>query len=168
MNNVVFDKEGTEAERLCASQFNGTLVNDLTMQFKDIDVLIPSKTKELKTCSVKDQLRGTKKGYDSVQVELLLVDSDSGDSMQGCFYSNDSDYYFWRVWWKGKERWCIIPSASLKEYIEENKESLNTWGTTNATAQRNKSMGRKYNKSSGVELPLSVMNEIGTWRTVIH
>ena len=45
---IKYDKEGTQAEILCAYQFNGRLTQQLEHQYKDIDLFIMSKDKEWK------------------------------------------------------------------------------------------------------------------------
>lgn len=171
MDKVYFDKEGTEAEKLCAIQFNGRLTKQLEHQYKDIDLFIKSKQGDWISCSVKDQLRGTSRGFTSVQVELVLEDTDTGEQIEGCFYKNESDWYVWRVLYQGEESWCFIETNKLREYIEKNIETLKTWQTMPNTNKKNKEYGRKYNKASGVELELSVMASIGSFipvRRVLH
>lgn len=160
---IKYDGEGTQAEILCAYQFNGRLTQQLEHQYKDIDLFIMSKDKEWKSCSVKDQLRGTSRGFTSVQIELEQFDSDTGHSIPGCFYANETDYYFWRVFYKGKAQWCVIPSSALKAFVEAHKEELKPWSTNTATGAKNRSMGRKYNMASGVELELEDMGKLGKW-----
>lgn len=171
MNKIRFDKEGTEAERLCAEQFKGKLTAQLEHQYKDIDLFIRAKSGDWKSCSVKDQLRGTSRGFTSVQIELEQIDTDTQESIKGCFYNNDSDYYFWRVCYDEIEQWCVIDSVELKNYIESNKNTLRKWNTGKATNIKNRSLGRKYNSAKGVELELTVMASIGSFipvRRVLH
>lgn len=160
---IKFDGEGTQAEILCAYQFNGKLTQQLEHQYKDIDLFIKNKEGEWKSCSVKDQLRGTTRGFTSVQVELELIDTDTNESIQGCFYTNQSDYYFWRVFWEGESHWCVIESSALKEFVEEHKDSLKKWTTSTTTNQKNRAMGRKYNMAAGVEVELEDFDKLGKW-----
>lgn len=166
MSKVFFDKEGTEAEFLCAKQFNGRLTKQLEHQYKDIDLFIKSKQGDWKSCSVKDQLRGTRRGFTSVQIELELVDTDTQESIKGCFYTNNSEYYFWRVWWNNAPHWCVIPTEELKAFVEKNKASMREWSTTERTEQKNKEYGRKYNRAKGVELELEDMASLGSFLPV--
>lgn len=160
---IKYDKEGTQAEILCAYQFNGRLTQQLEHQYKDIDLFIQGKDKEWRSCSVKDQLRGTSRGFTSVQIELEQFDSDTGESIPGCFYANQTDYYFWRVFYKGEAQWCVIESSAMKGFVEAHKARLKAWSTGTTTGAKNRSMGRKYNMASGVELELEDMGKLGKW-----
>lgn len=158
---VVFDGAGFEAERICAKQFGGVITDDMSLQYKDIDLFIQAKDGTWKSCSVKDQLYSTKRGYSTIQIELQMMDTTTRETMLGCYYSNESDYYFWRVWWSGADVWCVVKAEELKSYIEINKDNLHKWNTTNATNEKNKSYGRKYNSSSGVLVNIETLTELG-------
>lgn len=154
--SIYFDGAGEAAERICAEQFNGTLTDEKKHQYKDIDLFIKGKS-----CSVKDQLHSSKK-WGSVQVELQLINTDDDSSMQGCFYSNESDYYFWRIHTEEKgDSWCVIESAKLKALVEQKQHSFRKWYTTKATEARNKKYGRTFNRSVGVVIPVSELVKIG-------
>lgn len=166
-NKIIFDNEGTEAESLCVLQFNGRLTKELEHQYRDIDCFIKSKSGDWKSVSVKDQLRGTSRGFTSVQIELQLIDTETNDSKPGCFYSNSSDYYIWRVYWNNSPHWCVIPSSDLKRFVEANKASMRKWSTQERTETKNRNYGRKYNRSVGVELELEDMESLGKFIPVM-
>lgn len=155
--------EGQQAELLCAYQFNGRLTAELEHQYKDIDLFIKDKAGDWKSCSVKDQLRGTSRGWTSVQIELEQFDIDTDETMPGCFYKTQADFYFWRVEWQGSAYWCVVPTIALQAYVEAHREVLTEWTTTYATGVRNRSQGRKYNMACGVEVELAELGKLGKW-----
>lgn len=165
--SIYFDKEGVAAEVICANQFRGKLTKEKEDQFRDIDLYIKSCKGDWKSVSVKDQLRGTSRGFTSVQVELYQEDTDTGEWVKGCFYNNESDYYMWRVCYKGVDSWSVIPSESLKEFINTNLQSLKSWTTTRAVEAKNRSYGRKYNRAGGVELEMEDMAALGKMIPVV-
>lgn len=158
---VVFDGKGFSAEKIAAKQFNGVLVDDLALQHKDIDLMVTGKDGEVKSVSVKDQTYSTKRGYTTIQVELELIDTDTGETMLGCFYSNASDYYFWRVWYEAEDTWLVVKSSTLKEFVQDNMDSLPEWKTTQNTNAKNREFGRKFNGSCGVTIEIDSLIEIG-------
>ena len=160
MSNVHFDGKGFKAEHVAAQQFNGTLVTDLALQYKDIDVMVPAKDGSVKSCSVKDSVSGSK-AYKNVQVELLTVNTRNGATQPGCFVKNESDYYMWQVWWEGKAQWVVVLSADLKAYVKENKARLRKFATTQAVEAMNRKYGRTYDRSEGVNIDIDVFVALG-------
>ena len=160
MSNVHFDGKGFKAEQVAAQQFNGTLVTDLALQYKDIDVMVPAKDGSVKSVSVKDSVTGSKQ-WKNVQVELLTVNTRNSKTQPGCFVKNESDYYLWQVWWEGKAQWVVVPSADLKAYVQENKARLRKFATTQAVEAMNRKFGRTYDRSEGVNIDIGVFVELG-------
>lgn len=153
---VYFDKSGMQAEIICARQFNGKLTSKKEHQYKDIDLFIKGKS-----CSVKDQLQSSKR-FGSVQVELKLHSTQRGKTMQGCFYSNESDYYLWRVWTPEKgDSWVGVATDALRAYVKAKGASLRKWSTSAATEAKNRSYGRVYDGSSGLVIPVADLVGIG-------
>ena len=153
---VYFDNAGMQAEVLCAKQFKGELTKAKEHQFKDIDLFIQGKS-----VSVKDQLYSSKR-FGSVQVELELKSTEKNKTMQGCFYSNESDYYIWRVHTPEKgDSWVSIASEKLKRWVQDNKHSLRKWSTTASTEAKNRSYGRVFDGSSGLVIPLAELINLG-------
>lgn len=164
---VFFDGEGFKAEQLAVAQFGGKLLSDKANQYKDIDAMLPAKNGQLFSVSIKDQLRGTSKGFTSVQLELVTTNTRTGAKNKGCFYTNESDYYFWRIWTpEYGDTWAIVNSAKLKAWVKENMASLKKWSTKPATEEKNRSYGRKFDRSEGVELEISVMKQLGQLKPV--
>lgn len=159
-NKVVFDGAGFKAEHIAAQQFNGTLVTDLTLQYKDIDVMVPAKDGSVKSCSVKDSVSGSKQ-WKNVQIELLTVNTRNGATQPGCFVKNESDYYLWQVWWEGKAQWVVVQSADLKAYVKENKHRLRKFKTTAGVEALNRKYGRTYDRSEGVNIDIDVFVALG-------
>lgn len=154
--SIYFDGSGFSAERLCAEQFNGTLTSEKEWQYKDVDLFIKGKS-----CSVKDQL-GSSAKFNSIQIELQLINTDNNQSMKGCFYSNESDYYFWRVTTKDNgDSWVVVESEKLKHWVESNKDSLRPWTTTAYTERKNRSYGRTFNRSKGVVVTVEQLQALG-------
>ena len=161
MQAVYFDGAGFKAEKLAATQFNGTLVTDLQQQYKDIDVMIKAKDGSLKSVSVKDQLWSSEK-FGSIQVELKTINTRTGVSQNGCFYTNESDYYFWRIWTKDfGDTWAVIEASVLKDFVKQNLDTLKTWNTTAKTEEKNRSYGRRYDRTEGVVLKTSDLMQLG-------
>lgn len=158
---IHFDGAGFKAEQLCAIQFNGELTNLKEHQYKDIDVFIKSKTGELKSCSVKDQLWSSGK-FGGIQIETKLINTDNGKEQQGCFYTNQSDYYFWRITTaEYGDTWLVVQSSVLKGFVEANKHRLKAWATRPATEEKNRSYGRFYNRTEGLVIPVSEAITLG-------
>lgn len=160
-SNVFFDGAGFKAEQLAATQFKGQLVTDLNQQYKDIDVLIKAKDGSTKSVSVKDQLWSSEK-FGSIQVELNTINTRTGVSQKGCFYTNESDYYFWRIWTKEHgDTWAVIESSVLKDFVKQNMDTLKPWSTTAKTEEKNRSYGRRYDRTTGVVLKTSDIAALG-------
>lgn len=158
---IKFDSYGFKAEHLCVAQFNGELITDLQQQYKDIDCLVRTKKGTKYTASVKDQVRSTKQGYNTIQLELEQVNTGNMKSTVGCFYKNESDFYFWLVHHSNAIYWCIVKSKALKDFVAKNKEDLKTWQTTHKTEAMNKSYGRYYDRSKGVLVTIEQLKNLG-------
>lgn len=161
MSKVIFDGKGFKAEKLCAKQFNGETISSKHLQYQDIDCYVQSANGKKLTASVKDQTYSTKQGYDTVQIELEQTNTRTNSKINGCFHKNKSDYYFWLVFYEGKEQWIIIKSSILKKYVRENKKDLKTWCTSSATEAKNRSYNRTYDRSEGVMININTMAELG-------
>lgn len=150
----MFDGAGFKAEQLAQRQFGGELVKDLEMQYKDIDLVIKGSDGADYSVSIKDQLWSSGK-YGGMQIETELYNSSNDKTMVGCFYSNASDYYLWRLEIKGEDSWFIVKTQALRDWVEENKETLIPWKTRLATEQKNSSLGRYYNGAKGLTLTIT-------------
>ncbi len=159
--SVVFDGAGLKAEQLAAKQFNGKLVTDLQLQYKDIDVFIPAKDGSVKSVSVKDQKWSSNK-FKAVQVELECENTRTGATVDGCFPKNESDYYLWRVTVDGKDSWAVILSSKLQEFVYGNLERLKNYRTTARVEEKNRSYGRTYDRTRGKIIPLTELVKLGT------
>lgn len=159
--SVVFDGAGFKAEQLAAKQFNGKLVTDLSLQYKDIDALIPAKDGSVKSVSVKDQKWSSNK-YKAVQVELECTNTRTGAVIDGCFPKNESDYYMWRVTVDGKDSWVVILSTVLKDFVTINLDKLKNYRTSAPVEAKNRSYGRTYDRTSGKVIPLAELLKLGT------
>ena len=158
---IKFDSYGFKAEHLCVAQFNGELISDLQQQYKDIDCLVRTKKGTEYTASVKDQVRSTKQGYDTIQLELECINTNNLNSTLGCFHKNKSDYYFWLVHYNGAIHWCIVKSKALKDFVAKNQKDLKTWQTTHKTEIMNKNYGRYYDRSKGVLVTIEQLKNLG-------
>ena len=158
---VVFDGKGFKAESIAAQQFNGKLVTDLNQQYKDIDVLIPAKDGSVKSVSVKDQLWSSEK-FGGIQIETLTTNTRTGQTMPGCFYQNESDYYFWRIYTKQYgDTWLIVESSVMKQYVAENASHLKAWATKPATEAKNRSYNRRYDRTEGMVIQVADAVKLG-------
>lgn len=153
--SIHFDGAGMNAEHLAAKQFNGTLTSVLDEQYADIDLHIRGKS-----VSVKDQLESSAK-YGSIQIELSMTNTRNDDSRPGCFYNCKADYYFWRVSLNDDDYWCVIETSVMRDYVEQNKQSLRTWQTRHYTEQKNRNYGRTFDRASGVNIPLQSLVKLG-------
>lgn len=160
MSNVHFDGKGFNAEHKAAQQFNGTLVTDLSMQYQDIDVMVPAKDGSVKSCSVKDSYSGSK-SFNNVQIELKTINTRTGASQAGCFLKNNSDYYMWQVCLEGNAMWVVIPSAELKAWVKDNMPKLRKFTTNARTEELNRKYGRTYDRSEGVNIDLKDFVKLG-------
>lgn len=161
MSKIVFDGKGFKAEKLCAKQFRGETVSSKHLQYKDIDCYVNTLRGVKYSASVKDQTYSTKKGYDTIQIELEQTNTRNNKTILGCFLKNESDYYFWLVWYEGKTQWIIIKSDVLKEYVNTHKETLKTWTTSHYTEAKNRQYNRTYDRSSGVMIKISDIAKLG-------
>ena len=158
---VVFDGKGFKAEQIAAVQFNGKLVTDLNQQYKDIDVLIPAKDGSVKSVSVKDQLWSSEK-FGGIQIETVTTNTRTGQTMPGCFYQNESDYYFWRIYTKQYgDTWLIVESSIMKQYVAENASHLKAWATKPATEAKNRSYNRRYDRTEGMVIQVAEAVKLG-------
>lgn len=164
--SVFFDGAGLKAEQIAVEQFGGELVTDKERQWKDVDVVINTKQGLEASVSVKDQLWSSER-YNAIQIELRLVESTTGRSMDGCFLKCEADYYFWRVFTKEHgDTWAIIPVDKMKEYVEENEGVLRKWQTQPKTEAKNRSYGRKYDRAMGVVIPMASLESIAYFKPV--
>lgn len=158
--STVFDGAGFKAERIAQQQFNGVLATKLDDQYKDIDLFIQGKDKEWKSVSIKDQLWSSGK-YGGIQIELTLTDTRTMNTMPGCFYANQADYYFWRVSVNGNDSWLVIDCDVMKAYVKQNIETLKTWQTRQATEEKNRTYKRTFDRASGVTIPVVHLLSLG-------
>ncbi len=158
--STYFDGAGMKAEALAQQQFNGVLATKLDDQYKDIDLFIQGKDKEWKSVSIKDQLWSSGK-YGGIQIELALTNTRNMQSMQGCFYANQADYYFWRVSVDGNDSWLVIDCQVMKAYVKQNIETLKTWQTRHGTEEKNRTYGRTHDRASGVTIPVTNLIALG-------
>lgn len=159
--SAYFDGNGLQAEQLAQKQFNGVLAVKLEDQYKDIDLFIQGKDKEWRSVSVKDQLWSSGK-YGSIQIELALTDTRTQESMPGCFYSNEADYYIWRIDVDGVDSWLFIECSVMKEYVKKNIDKLKTWQTMASTEEKNRTYKRRYDRATGVVIPTAVLVPLGS------
>ena len=160
---IYFDGAGMKAEALAQKQFNGVLATEKRHQYKDIDLFVKGKDKKWRSVSIKDQLYSSGK-YGGVQIETQLTNTRTKATMKGCFYSNEADYYFWRVSIHGCDSWLVIPCSVMKRYVEDNLNTLKTWTTRANTEEKNRAYGRVYDKASGVTIP--VLNLLGLGKVI--
>lgn len=158
---VKFDGKGFKAEKLCVNQFRGTLLSAKSFQYRDIDCYVKSKTGKQYTASVKDQTYSMKLGYDTIQLELKQTNTRTNRSIDGCFKKNESDLYFWLVYYNDEVQWFMCESKKLKAYVKENIKSLKTWTTSPSTEQKNRSYKRTYDRSEGVMIDMETLLTFG-------
>jgi len=159
--SVIFDGKGFKAEKLCVKQFNGTLLSAKSFQYRDIDCYVKNKKGKQYTASVKDQTYSMKQGYDTIQIELKQTNTRNNSSIQGCFRKNESDLYFWLVWYEGKAQWFLCESKKLKKYVDANLSTLRTWTTSSKTEEKNRNYRRTYDRSEGVMINMAALLTIG-------
>lgn len=151
-HKVYFDGSGFEAERLAQRQFGGELVEDLELQYKDIDLIATGQSGRELLVSVKDQY-GSSKKYGSIQVETWNYDTVLEEGTEGWLPKGECNLYLWRVYTEEMgDTWLMIERNVLLSYIEENKYKLREWQTTRRTEALNRSYGRKYDRMGGYVL----------------
>lgn len=143
-----------EAEEIASRQFNGHRVTELNQQYKDIDLIVTGTDNQQYTVSIKDQLWSSGK-FGGIQVETQLTNTTTGQSMDGCFLNNDSDFYFWRITYQNKDCWFIVKSSVLRRWVDHNKSSLHKWCTKHNTEEKNKQLGRKFNRAEGFTIRIT-------------
>lgn len=153
--SIYFDGAGLQAEHIAAKQFDGVLTDKLEHQYADIDLFIRGKS-----VSVKDQLESSAK-YGGIQIELQTMNTRNGDTRPGCFYTNEADYYFWRVSINDNDMWCVIPCQVLKDYVRDNLGTLRTWQTRHSTETKNRNYGRTYDRTTGVNITTRELVKLG-------
>lgn len=157
---VMFDGAGFNAEHLAAKQFNGVLTQEKKHQYADIDLFIQGKDKEWKSVSVKDQLWSSGK-YGGIQVELSLCNTRTNKTIDGCFNTNQADYYFWRVSVNNTDSWLVIECSVMQQYVKEHLSSLKAWSTRPNTEEKNRAYGRTYDRATGVVIPVKDVLSLG-------
>lgn len=158
--SVKFDGKGFKAEEIAAVQFNGSLVVDLALQYKDVDVIANGKK-----ISVKDQLWSSGV-FKSIQVELGMVNTRNGATTKGCYHTNESDFYCWRVSHGGVDCWYVFTPKDLKGIIDAG--GLKSYTTTNKTEEYNRKLGRYYDRTTGVVIPLTLLSTISKKVKVVY
>lgn len=161
----MFDGKGLQAEQLAVRQFKGEACSNLTEQYKDIDLTINHPVDGKKSFSVKDQKDSSGK-YGGIQIELKLTDTVTGQSIDGCFLNNQSDWYLWRITHSNKDTWFSVETSKFKDWVETNKQSFKKWCTRESTEAYNKRLGRKYNRAEGLTIPLSLLTASGIGRLI--
>lgn len=149
---VIFDGAGFKAEKLAASQFNGKLITDKKMQWKDIDAQVTAKNGSKQYISVKDQLWSSEK-YGAIQIETKLTNTRTGESIKGCFYTCEASYYFWRIHTKEHgDTWAVISVSKMRSLVLNG--GYKSWRTQERTEEKNRSYNRTYDRAEGVVIPL--------------
>lgn len=159
MKKIKFDGSGFTAERIAAKQFNGELVDDKELQYKDIDLFIKSRTGVATPVSVKDQLYSSGR-YGAIQIETKMTNTRTGATDVGCFYKSEAAYYLWRIEYKGVDTWAVIEYKALQEFLGSNPSGVFTWSTLPATEAKNRSYNRYYDRAEGITIPLSVLEPV--------
>ena len=133
-----FNNNWKIAETTFATYFNGTVVEDLEQQYKDIDI---SLNKSNLTVSIKD-IGDSSRKYGGAMFETTLLSSQTGKQSDGSFYKCAADYYAIRLWHKGRMCWYVTKTADLKHYLESTpcKEIR----TRAETERKNRQRGRFY------------------------
>lgn len=150
-----FTQAGFQAEHILVKQFSGKLISDLSQQYKDIDAVLTNKRGKKRSVSVKDQL-GSSRKFGGIQIETLLTNTRNGATRNGCFLENAADDYFWRVHTEEHgDTWLIIRCNDLKAYVEANEGSLRKWTTKHYTEEKNRRLGRTYDRAQGVTIPVA-------------
>lgn len=138
----------------------GELVEDLSQQYKDIDVSYKVAGKSY-TVSVKEQNSVEK--YNTLLFEYLLVDTNDFSTMQGNLITCGADYYAIRYNINGVSHFIVVSSKTLKSIIIGGV--WETKSTTKYTEQKNKEEGRKYNRTLNWKVPLnSILNSKGVFK----
>lgn len=134
-----------EAEQQLARLIGGCVVDDLVLQYKDIDVVT-----ENFSYSVKWQSLVYK--YNSILFETKLINSSNGNTTVGSFGVCEADRY--AIKWvdaNNKYVWAIFDTTSLKEII--NNGDWAKQYTNRNTARANKADGRVYDSTEMVRIP---------------
>jgi hypothetical protein len=134
-----FNNKWKLAEQSFATYFNGDVVEELELQYKDIDILCKESGK---TVSVKD-IGDSSKQYGSVLLETTLVNTTNGATSKGSFYKCEADLFAIRLWHKGRYCWYVTHTSELTKYLEQN--SLSEVKTRPETEAKNRARGRYYN-----------------------
>lgn len=163
---VMFDGAGFKAEQLAVQQFGGKLTSLKKHQYKDIDAFIPNRKGTIRSVSIKDQLWSSKK-FGGIQLETRLTDTRTGKQMAGCFNTNKSCMYFWRIWTEEYgDTWFIVPVKVLKEYVRKHLSTVKRWSTNPNTESKNRSYNRTYDRAEGFTLMVKDIVHLGQLKPV--
>ena len=149
-----------KAELEIARLIGGCIVEDLVLQYKDIDVVT-----DLYSYSVKWQSLVAK--YDSVLFETHLVDTTNNTTTKGSFPKCEADRY--AIKWpdaNNKTVWAIFDTTLLKEFIDDGEWKKQY--TNSTTSNMNKKDGRTYNSTVMVCVPPSKLINCNAFLTGIN
>lgn len=154
---------GNRAERQFCNQFNCTWMDFKTprgkrAQLNDIDAIqesyrLEDGTVKPQICfSIKDELQSSK-DWGSILVETQLIDTRTGDEMDGWWIDSKAHYIVYKITWKNKSHWLCIKREALQSYI--NSSVLRKVTTRPETEEYNRSKGRKYDRAVNTVIPLA-------------
>lgn len=98
-------------EQKFVKQFGGTLIDDLQMQYADIDVVMDDGV----TYSIKHQAISERTG--NMSFELKLINDRTGASMKGNYAKCEADMYAIACWKDGEEFWFIADTKEVKKFV---------------------------------------------------
>ncbi|XAO54188.1 hypothetical protein [Yersinia phage vB_YenM_P778] len=140
---------GKPMERKFVKQFGGKLINNLTLQYLDIDAL-----RDDVTWSIKDQTRASKISG-NLSFELELIDERSGEIMAGNYAACRADKYAIACHWCNDDYWFIADVSTVKDFVGLGEKDWTKKGLTAYT--RSDNVGRKFTQATNILVPIKAL-----------
>ena len=141
-----------EAEAMVAELLGGSLVTDLSMQFGDIDVMVPNEVGvPADFCSVKLQKKAAITG--NLSLEVSQTNTRNGMSILGNFLKCEADYIAFVVPYSDDENDVyLISHEALLQYVKDHP--MRKVRLSSKAQEENKRLGREYDSSESLLLPI--------------
>lgn len=128
-------------------QFKCRFVEDLQLQYKDIDAISPKGN----SISIKSQEIAVKTGNFSFEFELQ--DTRTGDKRIGNFLACQADYYAIT----NGSQWFVFKHSDIVSYINDNKSKITVKHTSEKLEENNRKQGRKYDRGYSYMIPVTII-----------
>lgn len=145
--------QGIKAEHIFAERFNGKLITDLSLQYKDIDCQL----KDGRYVSIKHLKTGEKTG--NFSFEYLLENTRNGNTMAGSIRKCEAELY---AIYCG-EKWYVFNTKDLILFLDENETRLRKVKTGAWLEEANRKQGRTFDRGWNYLVSIKEVSTIAKW-----